>query len=51
MVRLDTSSELCFLFGKQANDTGSDFMMNYGLVIFADDVDTKFLCETNKDRA
>ena len=43
MVGLDTSGELCFLLGKHANDTGSDFVMNYSLVIFADDVDTKFL--------
>ena len=54
-MRLDTSSELCFLLGKYANDMGSDFVMNSGLVIFADDVDTKFLFEeienemTNKD--
>jgi hypothetical protein len=42
-VRLDTSSKLCFLLGKHTDDAGSDFMMNYSLVIFADDVDTKFL--------
>ena len=42
-MRLDTSSELCFLLGKHASDPGSDLMMNYGLVIFADNVDTKFL--------
>ena len=28
---------------------GSDFMMNYGLVIFADDVDTKFLFKENEN--
>jgi hypothetical protein len=44
-VRLNTSSELCFLLSEDANDTSSDFVMNYGLVIFADDVDTKFLLE------
>ena len=40
MVRLDT---LCCLLGKHANDPGSDFVTNYGLVIFADDVDTRKL--------
>ena len=40
-MRLDTSGELCFLLGKHANDTGSDLVMNYGLAIFADNVDTK----------
>ena len=45
MARLDTNSEQCFLHGKHANDTGGDFVMNYGLVIFPDDVDTKFLFE------
>ena len=44
-MRLDMSSELCFLLGKNANDTGSDCMMNDGLVIIANDVDTKFLFE------
>jgi hypothetical protein len=45
LVRLHTSSELCFLLGEYANDPSSDLVMNYGLVIFANDVDTKFLFE------
>lgn len=35
------SGELCFLLSKHANDTSSDFVMSYVLVIFADDVNTK----------
>jgi hypothetical protein len=41
-MRLD---EVCFLFGKHTNDTSSNFVMNYGLVVFADNVDAKFLFE------
>ena len=44
-MRLNMSSELCFLLGKNANDTGSNCMMNDGLVIIANNVDTKFLFE------
>lgn len=34
---------LCVLVGKDANDACSDLVVDDGLVIFADDVDTKFL--------
>ena len=44
-MQLDMSSELCFLLGKNANDTDSNFMTNDGLVIVADGVDTKSLFE------
>jgi hypothetical protein len=47
-VRLDTSGELCFLLSKHANDTSSNFVMNYGLVIFADDVDTERESESSE---
>ena len=42
-MRTDAGSELCFLFGKHANDASSDFVKNYGLVVFADNVNVK-LC-------
>ena len=48
-MRLDTSSELCFLLSKHTNDTSSDLVMNDGLVIFADDVDTKFLFKESEN--
>jgi hypothetical protein len=43
LMRTDAGSELCFLFGKHANDASSDFVKNYGLVVFADNVNVK-LC-------
>jgi len=45
LMRLDTGSELGFLFGKHANDASSDFVMNNCLVVFADNVNAKFLFE------
>ncbi len=42
-MRLDTGSELGFLFGKHANDASSDFVMDNCLVVFADNVYAKFL--------
>lgn len=44
-MRLDAGSELGFLFGKDANDASSNFMMNNCLVVFANNVDAEFLFE------
>ena len=38
-----TSGGLYILFSKDADDPSSDFMMYDSLVVFTDDVDTKFL--------
>ena len=48
-MRLNTSSELRFLLSEHTNDTSSDFVMNYSLVIFTDDVDTKFLFKESEN--
>ena len=40
-MRTDASSELCFLFGKHANDASGDFVKDYSLVVFADNVNAK----------
>jgi hypothetical protein len=37
---LNMSIEWHFLLSKNANNTSSDFVMRYGLVIFAGNVDT-----------
>jgi hypothetical protein len=37
---LNTSSEWHFLLSKNTNNMSSDFVMRYGLVIFAGNVDT-----------
>ena len=50
-MRLDAGSELGFLFGKDANDASSNFMMNNCLVVFANNVDTEFLFEEMDIRA
>ena len=40
-MRTDAGSKLCFLFGKHANGASSDFVKNYGLIIFTDNVNAK----------
>ena len=50
-MRLDAGSELGFLFGKDANDASSNFMMNNCLVVFANNVDAEFLFEGMDVRA
>jgi hypothetical protein len=50
-MRLDAGSELGFLFGKHANNASSDFVMDNCLVVFADDVNAKFLFEEMDIRA
>ena len=39
-MQLNRSSKLCFLLSKHANDMSRDFVMNYGHVVFIDDVNT-----------
>lgn len=50
-MRLYAGSELGFLFGKYANNTGSNFMMNNCFVVFTDNINTKFLFEEMNIRA
>jgi hypothetical protein len=45
LVRLNAGGKLCFLLSEHANDASSDFVMNDCFVVFADDVDAKFLIE------
>jgi hypothetical protein len=40
-MRLDAGSELGFLFGKHANDTSGDLVIDNCLVVFADDVNAR----------
>lgn len=44
-MRLNAGGKLCFLLSEHANDASSDFVMNDCFVVFADDVDAKFLIE------
>lgn len=44
-MRLDAGSKLGFLLSKDTNDASGDLVMNDCLVVFADDVDAKFLIE------
>ena len=44
-MRLNAGGMLCFLLSEHANDASSDFVMNDCFVVFADDVDAKFLIE------
>ena len=50
-MRVDAGSEFSFLFGKDANDASSNFMMNNCLVVFANDIDAEFLFEEMDMRA
>jgi hypothetical protein len=42
-MRFDAGSKLGFLLSKHTNDASGDLVMNDCLVVFADDVDSKFL--------
>ena len=42
-MRLDTGSELGFLFCQHADDSSSNLVMNDRLVVLANNVNTKFL--------
>jgi hypothetical protein len=44
-------SELGFLFGKHTNDTSSDLVMDNCVVVFANDVNARFLFEEMDIRA
>jgi hypothetical protein len=43
LMLLCASSDQHVLFGEDAHDSGDDFVVNDGLVVLADDVDTEFL--------
>jgi hypothetical protein len=46
LMLLCASSDQRVLFGEDAHDLGGDFVVNDGLVVLADDVNTEFLGRT-----
>ena len=50
-MRVNAGSEFSFLFGKDANDASSNFMMHHCFVVFANNVNAKFLFEEMDMRA
>lgn len=43
LVLFCTSGDQCILLGKNTDNSGGDFVVDYCYVVFANDVDTEFL--------